>query len=133
MNARIKTVLMGLALLGAAQVVVPGQSLLIPFNSQFPAPDYDSGWVAMDPATFLTLQHGLGGDTDSYLVDFQQRSGASANHNCSVGVSQFNGLGAMYFDLGPSSLTLNRSNDAPGPGWEKLASTELRIRIWVTK
>jgi hypothetical protein len=101
-----------------------------------PFPSWDSGWVSLTPgAAAATLNHGLGGDADEYVVDMQYRSGGS-------GVNQRYYGGA---DFGATSFSGSREDERVGLYWRTLNNasitlfrraednyaTEVRIRIWV--
>ena len=101
-----------------------------------PSPDYDSGWVAVTPDTALTLNHNLGGDPNTYLVDTQYRS------------QTVDGINLRYYggsDFG-DTITLGSPNDRVGAYWRSLTNSsiiiyrrpedtyaaQMRIRIWRT-
>jgi hypothetical protein len=89
-------------------------------------PDYDSGWLAIDPGETLALIHNLGGsDTDDYVVDlmFSNDDGA---HHLSYGGDQMDGdeKGAYWSKLTTFDVKVTR--------WEDdLEASELRLRIWI--
>ncbi len=43
-----------------------GYGGILPFSQ---VPDYDSGWIAVNKNTPITLQHPLGGNVQNYIVD----------------------------------------------------------------
>jgi len=103
---------------------------------QPPAPDYDSGWVALGaggPAR--TLTHNLGGDPNTYLVDTQyQRSngygvslryygGADFGTHPVSGHYENDRVAAFWRNLNNTSITLFRRA-------EDSYATRVRIRIW---
>lgn len=99
-----------------------------------PDPDYDSSWVNLAATSSITLTHDLGGDANSYLVDFQYRS------------ASVDGIHQRYYggsDFG-DSITLGSPNDRVGAYWRNLTATsisvyrrpedtyapQVRVRIW---
>lgn len=101
-----------------------------------PSPDYDSGWVDVLPDIAQTLNHGLGGNADTYLVDTQYRS------------QTVDGINLRYYggaDFG-NTITVGSPNDRVGAYWRSLTNSsiiiyrrpedtyaeQMRIRIWRT-
>lgn len=101
-----------------------------------PSPDYDSGWVNVALDTAKTLNHNLGGDPNTYLVNTQYRS------------HTIDGINLRYYggsDFG-NKITLGSPNDRVGAYWRSLTNTsisiyrrpedtyaeQMRIRIWRT-
>jgi hypothetical protein len=100
-----------------------------------PVPTYDSGWITLTPgAAATTLNHGLGGDADDYVVDMQYRSGGD-------------GVNQRYYggvDFGAKAFNGSREDDRIGLYWRSLTNTEItlfrrteddyapevRVRIW---
>ena len=70
-----------------------------------PPPDYDSGWLSLATNTTTTLTHNLGGDANTYMVDFQYKSqtvdginqrylgGADFGDTVDIGARRITGLG----------------------------------------
>ncbi|NOZ28346.1 MAG: hypothetical protein GXP39_09890 [Chloroflexi bacterium] len=100
-----------------------------------PNPSYDSGWIGLTPgASATTLNHGVGGNTDDYVVDMQYRSSGS-------GVNQ-RYYGGM--DFGSKAFKGTRNNDRVGVYWRSLTdstitlfrraednyASQVRVRIW---
>jgi hypothetical protein len=101
-----------------------------------PIPAYDSGWISLAAgAAATTLNHGLGGDADDYVVDLQFRGGA------------FDGVNQRYYggaDFGASPPGAMSENDRVGAYWRTLTNStitvyrrpedayaaEARVRIW---
>lgn len=100
-------------------------------------PDYDSGWVALTPgAAATTLNHGLGGNSNNYVVDMQYRSaGDGVNQRyfggADFGAKAFNGtannhrVGLYWRTLTNATITLFRRA-------EDIYADEVRIRIWIS-
>ncbi|MEE4270135.1 MAG: hypothetical protein V2I67_00575, partial [Thermoanaerobaculales bacterium] len=101
-------------------------------GAPFPRPAYDSGWVAIGRGESVELSHGIGGDSDDYVVDLQfqhvEIGGGSIRgvHNLSLGgdVTGSSEYGVIWSKLGTTSIFVSRfSNDF----W----ANEVRVRIWV--
>jgi hypothetical protein len=93
----------------------------------FPRPAYDSGWIATpfgSPSEFYTisLKHGLGGNTDDYVVDLQMSVSGIAGPNLTN-----QGLGTVfsYSFLTASGIHVT----APLSAVDLV--TSVRVRIWV--
>ena len=102
---------------------------------QFPVPDYDSGWTAINQGQAIQSVHNLGGDVDDYLVDLSFKDGDSFS-----GINQraYGGMdhGANYPPVG----------DRRGAYWrhltdadiyvyrraEDIYADEVSVRNWVT-
>jgi hypothetical protein len=101
-----------------------------------PAPDYNSGWVDIAPDSTVTLNHDLGGDVNTYLVDTEYRS------------QSVDGVNLRYYggsDFG-DTVTVGSPNDRVGAYWRSLTASsiivyrrpedtyaeQVRIRIWRT-
>jgi hypothetical protein len=99
-------------------------------------PQYDSGWVSINPDQAKTLTHNLGGNPDNYVVDTQ------------YWVNDGNGVNLRYYggaDFGASPAPGHSENDRVGAYWRSLDDTtitvyrrpedtyaqKVRIRIWV--
>jgi hypothetical protein len=99
-----------------------------------PIPGYDSGWISLSPgATATTLNHGLGGDTDDYVVDLQfkntgngvnQRYYGGADLGANAGDFENNRVGAYWRSLTNSYITVYRRP-------EDTYAAQMRIRIWI--
>ncbi len=101
-----------------------------------PYPSWDSGWVSLGAgAAATTLNHGLGGSVDDYVVDMQYRSsGSGVNHRYYAGAD----FGGKAFDGG-------REDDRVGLYWRSLTNAsitlfrrdeddyadQVRVRIWI--
>ena len=99
-----------------------------------PPPDYDSGWLSLATNTTTTLTHNLGGDANTYMVDFQYKSqtvdginqrylgGADFGDTVDIGAPN-NRVGAYWRNLTATSITVyRRSEDTYAP--------QVRVRIW---
>ena len=97
-------------------------------------PDYDSGWLSLATNTTTTLTHNLGGDANTYMVDFQYKSrmvdginqrylgGADFGDTVDIGAPN-NRVGAYWRNLTATSITVyRRSEDTYAP--------QVRVRIW---
>lgn len=101
-----------------------------------PSPNYDSGWVDVTTDSAQTLQHNLGGDPNTYLVDTQYRN------------QTVDGINLRYYggaDFG-DTISIGSPNDRVGAYWRSLTNTsiiiyrrpedtyaeQIRIRIWRT-
>jgi len=88
-----------------------------------PNPDYDSGWQSLAAGATLTLTHGLGGDTDDYVVDLMFKNGNTINQD-GYGLDAHTDVeGASWFDLGTDTVKVLR-----GP--EDTKTDEIRLRIF---
>lgn len=113
--------------------------------NRFPTPDYDSGWVkretfrSREPASGslplhpgardCTLRHGLGGDTDEYVVDLTTKD---ERQNSSISCLPFHLAsggwnGAWWHSLTDSEITVEISGKATSP---PLHPAQVRVRIW---
>jgi hypothetical protein len=96
-------------------------------RSCFPRPAYDSGWVTTPfglPSQFYTrtLNHGLGGNADDYVVDLQMSvSGIAGPNLTNVG------LGSVF----SYSFLTARSINVTAPYSAVDLVTSVRVRIWV--
>jgi hypothetical protein len=106
-------------------------------GAPFPRPAWGSGWIYYAQGECKTLDHGLGGDVNHYVVDMQFKTEAGTDPN---GIHQFNyGSRSFYDDL------FTNSNQIYGGWWEKLTTSSIdicraadsawiqhiRVRIWV--
>ena len=100
------------------------------------APNYSSGWTAINQDQTLALTHSLGGTVDDYVVDMQFKS------------SDVDGVNQRYYggmDFGTNPTAGHAANDRVGAYWRSLTDTaitlyrrpedtyaeQIRIRIWV--
>jgi hypothetical protein len=97
-------------------------------GAPFPRPAFDSGWVSIGQGTTITLTHGIGGNAEDYLVDFQFRNDGTIIHNQFIGGldpgQDANPLGAYWRELTTSSIKVFRYHD-------DFVCDEIRIRVWV--
>ena len=99
-------------------------------------PSWDSGWVRIERDQAIQLDHRLGGNVDSYVVDMQYRA------------SDVNGVNQRYYggaDFGATSFGGRREDDRVGAYWRSLTTSSItvyrrpedsyadrvRVRIWV--
>ena len=99
-------------------------------------PDYDSGWVAVAQDTRVTLNHGLGGNIQHYVVDMQcladeiygvnhmYYGGADFGNNPPAGHAENDRVGAYWRDLTTSQIAVYRRP-------EDTFASRVRIRIWI--
>jgi len=95
------------------------------------APKYDSGWFNLSAGTSQTLTHGLGGNSDDYVVDLQFKDSLFGLNNryyggrmCYDGSPYTKYRGAYWYALNTSQITVYRSGDDAMAG-------QVRIRIWL--
>ncbi len=94
-----------------------------------PVPDWDSGWVSLAAGMGQTLSHGLGGDSDDYVVDLMFRTGATV-HQRFVGKDQYDSAsgfqhrGVAWSALGTTSVRIHR-------GADDVFCDETRVRIFL--
>ena len=88
-----------------------------------PAPAFDSGFIDLLVGQELVLPHTVGGDPETYLVDFQTRTTGNIG-NRGIGGSDA-GRGAFYDFLTSSSVRITRG-DADN------FTSAVRVRIWRT-
>jgi hypothetical protein len=101
---------------------------------QVPTPNYDSGWLSLGTNTSTILTHNLGGDANTYMVDFQYKSqtvdginqryfgGSDFGDSVDVGLPN-NRVGAYWRNLTSTNITVyRRSEDTYAP--------QVRVRIW---
>ena len=55
-------------------------------GAPFPRPAFDSGWLSIAEHEARTLDHGIGGDADDYVVDLQFRDSTFGRSNLGMGV-----------------------------------------------
>jgi hypothetical protein len=96
-------------------------------GARLPRPAYDSGWITTpfgSPARLYTkiLTHGLGGNTDDYVVDMQMKVSGIAGPNLSN-----QGLGTTFY----YSFLTDRSVSVSAPYSAVDLVTSVRLRIWV--
>ncbi len=78
-----------------------------------PAPDYDSGWVAVAAGTEVTLYHSLGGSSDDLVVDLTFKGGTPTRvHKGGYGAD-------YYFDAGGRQA---------GGYWHSLTASSVKVR-----
>jgi hypothetical protein len=103
-------------------------------GAPFPRPAYDSGWIALaDGGEQLILTHGIGGNSDDYVVDLQFKDlNATLNigvHNFAIGMlypSVTESWGGYWRNLTSTKITIQRAVD-------DLRCDEFRVRIWVVQ
>ena len=99
-------------------------------GAPFPRPGYDSGWVAIEKGEELTLDHGIGGDPDNYVVDLQFMNGSGSRHQMSYGGPGDHDAGVIWKDgaywrsLSGASITVHRFDT-------DISVEKIRVRIWV--
>ena len=100
-----------------------------PATGFFPRPAYDSGWRSINQGEGVTLNHGLGGSPNDYVVDLRcwDAPGALGIHNTGVGYD-FNGgkWGVRWHSLYDTSIDVQRADDDELCGF-------IQVRIWVYK
>ena len=99
-------------------------------------PDYDSGWVTVAQDSAVTLNHGLGGNIQNYVVDMQclgdetygvnhmYYGGADFGNNPPAGHAENDRVGAYWRSLTTSLITVYRRP-------EDTFASKVRIRIWI--
>lgn len=95
----------------------------------FPGPDYDSGWVELEPGCTI-FYHSLGGNVDNYVVDIQRKDDSGISNMLIGGdvryepqYQQSYHYGFYYSDLTTSRIDICNFMD--------YAPQVLRVRIWV--
>ncbi len=92
-------------------------------GAAFPRPAYDSGWFPIEANGQKVLNHGVGGNTDNYVVDLQFTSPA---YGAGIPSVYLNDKSGTWWELTGQSITVVRLNQDPVPG-------QARLRIWVYK
>ncbi|MCD4750677.1 MAG: hypothetical protein K8R59_15000 [Thermoanaerobaculales bacterium] len=92
-------------------------------------PEYDSGFVAVDPGYLQYFTHGLGGDVDDYVVDLTMRDGSSI-HMRGIGGDHYPSASDII-KRGASWSVLNTSTIAVGRLEDDTHCPEVRVRIFV--
>jgi hypothetical protein len=89
-------------------------------------PDWDSGWVGINPGTVETLTHSLGGNPNLYLVRGWQRTGWAGINHIHVGGFDNAGdlLGTNWQNLTDTTINVFRRPD-------DYMADDVRFRIWV--
>lgn len=106
------------------------------YVNRFPAPHYNSGWVAVSAGNTREFAHNLGGDPDNYVVDMTCKSTLSPPFDAGVhnwflgGENYYNAFtddllqyGAFWRKLEEDSIEVYRQADDSNCG-------QVRIRIW---
>jgi hypothetical protein len=102
-------------------------------GAPFPRPAYDSGWVSIARDQALQLNHGIGGNSDNYVVDLQGKSlGGMGVNICALGgdidkwtnPTTVTRLGFYWYNLTSSYLYVFRLR-------EDNSADMVRVRIWV--
>ena len=94
-------------------------------------PDYDSGWVDINPGQMMALHHDLGGDTDRYVVRMEFEDTAATGlgiHHENAGGNAIGStyVGANWENLTESSIRVVRRPDDAHTG-------RVRLRIWMRR
>ncbi len=94
-------------------------------GGDFPRPNYDSGFSAIDAGTAVTFTHNLGGNTDNYFVDLICQSFAGP-FDWGLDQDSFGSVetGAGWFRLDTAEVRVRR-------GADDSFCNEVRVRIWV--
>ena len=98
-------------------------------SAPFSGPDFDSGWQYVQEGSTKTITHGLGGDSEKYVVDmtFRDYIFGSGIHQSTYGSDVRpgdSGKGMYWEDLTTTSIGVVRMSD-------DVRCQEVRIRIWV--
>jgi hypothetical protein len=94
-------------------------------------PNYDSGWRDINPDQRLTLDHGLGGDLDRYIVRMEFKDKGPHNigiHQQDAGGNVVNG---NYRGVHWQNLTNEQIRVWRQP--QDYQADQVRVRIWVRK
>ncbi len=96
-----------------------------------PSADWDSGWMALDPGTIWTPNHGLGGNIDDYVVYLEQRDpGSYGVNHIDAGLDRWRVLGGQFAELGAAWSNLSTSTISVLRGAHDSVADEVRVRIW---
>lgn len=97
-----------------------------PGIAAFPRPAYDSGWHSIPTGANVARTHGLGGDTDNYVVDLTCRGSSAGVNNWGMGgdANWEEYYGAWWSNLTTTTITVHRWDDDTD-------CDEYRIRIWM--
>lgn len=92
-----------------------------------PTVAYDSGWLFVRKGEEEVLTHGVGGDTDRYIVLFDCKNAEHGQNHIGYGGRAKDGvlggyMGAYYYQLDSDVVTLRRASD-------DTFCNNLRIRI----
>jgi hypothetical protein len=94
-------------------------------GAAFPRPAYDSGWQSISKGGTRVFNHGIGGNSDNYVVDMQFKDNGGKVHNYLYGAMTWSEyLGAWWTDLTNQKITVERM---PDDEWV----LQVRVRIWV--
>ena len=106
--------------------------------SLLPAPEFDSEWVYLNKGETITLQHGIGGEVEDYIVDLtnhdvtrvgeeeQQEQRGFNNYSYSEVSKDHTSQGVYWYRLTKDSIKVHRfKNDNNAEGF--------RLRIWDTR
>ena len=87
-------------------------------------PDYDSGWIELNPGEYRYLEHNLYGTPDKYVVDMQAMDGLRASHQFYGGDFSSTTTHGLFGDyLGSTNIRISRrSGDS--------TTDKVRVRIW---
>jgi len=89
--------------------------------SNFPAPDFDSGWIAFEGKTsVIDVPHNLGGNVDNYFVEatYRRPSGSIMSHQTAADK-------VWWEDVEPNNIQIVRNGDVSN------LFDAARVRIWV--
>ena len=81
-----------------------------------PSLAYDSGWMFVLKGEEEVLTHGVGGDTDRYIVLFDCKNAEHGQNHIGYGGRAKDGvlggyMGAYYYQLDAETVTLRRASD----------------------
>jgi hypothetical protein len=99
-------------------------------SGSFPRPAYDSDWVSIAQGDCETLTHGLGGNTDNYVVDLQFKdtdiaiNGVHQRYYGGDELSTGSERGAYWRLLDNATINVCRQSSDSYAG-------QIRVRIWV--
>ena len=105
-------------------------------GAPFPRPAYDSGWQAVEQGKTITLEHGLGGNPDDYVVDLQFADESLSLRN----QTYYGGWGLrdpkfpdeeVYAEHGAYWQNLNSTEIEVQRGSFNRFAPRVRVRIWV--
>ena len=103
--------------------------ILIRVWVQTPAPEYDSGWITVEPAQTVTLTHGLGHAATDLAVSlwFSSSAGAGINHFGYGGLAYDatkNLYGGYWHNLTDNTVQVTRLAGASSTAWMRVAVTQ---------
>jgi hypothetical protein len=99
-------------------------------TGSFPAPAWDSGWVAVSLIYPIELTHNLGGDTSDYFIDGQCKGSSGLINNYFIGTDGGGGQTYLEHNFG-FAYSVDSTHARLYGGNSGPTCDYLRLRIWI--